>query len=342
MRLFNLDLHIAVISDVKYILNHLYGSSVEVVNWSISAHNFVLGSETPSVDVVNAGTWRGIDADMVAAFQARYDDFLRGFDGFIVTHTPVFCMLYEKFEKPIILVNSCRYEQPYGWNRDLDGWEWLNNGLRRMAASGQLVAVSNNRADRDYLCEGSGVESKYIPSLCLYTNETYRPVREQFVCFGDRRFFPRSRLLARKPRPGYTWRDLYSFKGIVHIPYEISTMALFEQYSAGVPLWLPSKAYYRRCVLDERMPFQSIYAQVTPAPLVEILNSIDFWLDRADYYDTSHFAGIHYYESREDLLRQLSSFDDAELERAVRSSWLAIRQEHVYAAWAELLAKFVF
>ncbi len=53
---------------------------------------------------------------MIDAFVKEYDDLLKSFDGFIVTHTPVLALLYEKYNKPVIIVNSCRYEQPFCWN----------------------------------------------------------------------------------------------------------------------------------------------------------------------------------------------------------------------------------
>ena len=292
-RFFNLDLHISVIQDVKHILNHLFGPTVEVTNWSISGHNWVFGASTPSVEIVNANTWKHLNPAMISAFQTKYDEFLRGFDGFIVTHTPAFCMLFEKYEKPILLVNSCRYEQPFCWNGDIAGWRDLNTALRRMKDRGQLIAVSNNRADRDYLA--LAVNSAHIPSLCLYTGATWAPTRPEFVCHGDRDHFPASSLLVPKPTSGYTWRDLYSYRGIVHIPYEMSTMSLFEQYSAGVPLWLPSKAYYRSCILRGTMPFGSIYARAAPtSELQTVLQDLDFWLDRADFYDNMNFRFVHF------------------------------------------------
>ena len=45
------------------------------------------------------------------------------YDGFVVTHSPVLCRLFERFNKPIILVNSCRYDQPYCWNHNQHGRE---------------------------------------------------------------------------------------------------------------------------------------------------------------------------------------------------------------------------
>lgn len=338
-RLFNLDLHVSVIQDVKHVLRHLYGSAVEVTNWSISGHNWVFGAATPTVDVVHADSWREINPGMVAAFQSRYGDFMRSFDGFVVTHAPVFCMLYETFGKPIVLVNSCRYEQPFCWSGDVAGWEWLNAGLKRMHDRGQLLAISNNRADQDYLFAGTGVASLHIPSLGLYTGATYAPTRMQCVCFGDRAFFPPSDRLIEKPRRGYAWKDLYSYKGIVHIPYEMSTMSLCEQYSAGVPLWLPSRRFYKECIERRAMPFASVYAKVCPAAVESRLRSLDFWLERADYYDSVYFPGIHFYDSPEDCVRQIACFRESTAAQAERSAWLATRCRNIYRKWEDVLGE---
>jgi hypothetical protein len=76
-------------------------------------------------------------------------------------------------EKPIILVNSCRYDQPYCWNGNMKEWVELNACLKRLEAKQLLISISNNKADQLYLQHGSGVASTHIPSLCLYTNVLY-------------------------------------------------------------------------------------------------------------------------------------------------------------------------
>ncbi|MCJ7767674.1 hypothetical protein MUP79_04735, partial [Candidatus Bathyarchaeota archaeon] len=45
--------------------------------------------------------------------------------------------------------------------------------------------------------------------------------------------------------PGRSWID---DKGIIHMPYECSTMSIFEQYSANVPLFFPSKSFLKELV----------------------------------------------------------------------------------------------
>lgn len=348
LKFFNLDLHISVIADVKNIIHTLYDQNVEIVNWSISGHNWVFQEPNRDVKVINQHTWRNIDARMISEFQTIYDDFLSQFDGFIVTHTPVFCMLYEKYGKPIILVNSCRYEQPYSWTADFLGWSWLSSGLRRMSDRGQLIAVSNNKADQEYLRRGTGIVSTWIPSLCLYTGASHQPIHGTAVVHGSRSFFPACAALVAKPDQ-YSWADLYSYNAVVHIPYEMSTMSLFEQYSAGVPLFLPSREFYVQCIEDGSMSFGSIYSSQhdpgilessgLPSDLKSALVSRDFWLDRADFYDSNNFKYIRFYSSRENLVEQITSFVDAD--REARLAWVAQRAVRVYKAWRALFQRFL-
>ena len=47
--------------------------------------------------------------------------------------------------------------------------EALHECLKRLHDKGLLIAISNNRADQEYLRLGAGIESIRLPSLCLYT-----------------------------------------------------------------------------------------------------------------------------------------------------------------------------
>jgi len=90
------------------------------------------------------------DFDDVAinAFTFLHASEAKEYDGFIVTHSPVWCRFFEQFDKPIVLVNSCRYDQPYCWNHNEHGRNELNACLRRLRDKGLLHVVSNNKADQ--------------------------------------------------------------------------------------------------------------------------------------------------------------------------------------------------
>jgi hypothetical protein len=345
-KFFNLDLHISVIADVKNILHQLYGKDIEVTNWSISGHNWVFKQNTPTVQVINAHTWRGINIDMINKFHQVYDHILKEYDGFIVTHTPIFALLYEKYGKPIIMVNSCRYEQPFSWTGDINMWGYLNVALKRMWDNKQLIAISNNRPDADYLFTGTGVKSHYIPSLCEYTNAKYNPITNKCIVYGNRNLFPESNKLVARPHSGYEWKDLYSYKAIVHIPYEMSTMSIFEQVSAGIPLFFPSKRFYLECNDNGLMTLSSRYANsVVPIELKDFYDTLDKWINGADFYAKGHefsLKYIYYYDSFNELVANINKFNETDEIRQARIEWLAKRKNRILELWKSLMDPIIY
>ena len=338
MRLFNLDLHISVIADVKNIFHRLY-PDIEITDWSISGHTWVMGEYREVVEIVNQKTWRDLDRNMIKAFHQRYDDFLQQFDGFIVTFPPAFLLLFEGYNKPIFLVNAIRYETPFGWNLNTEMMELLEQRMCEMEKNGQLIVVSNNLADAEYLKIGTGIHSHYIPSLCLYTNTSYQPKNDQFVMFSKSGYPDLENLIPSKQLGRFSWKELYGYKGIVHMPYEISTMSIFEQYSANIPLFFPTKRFLKQRLINKKMNFNSRYmVQGYPKKLDQALgaNWIDFWLDRADYYNEQEMKYLTYYDSVNDLSNKLKTVD-TELISQKMQSWNRVRQGRALRNWSDLI-----
>ena len=339
LRLFNLDAHISVISDVKDIFERLYQNKVEITNWSISGNRWVFGFPYVNVKHITQRSWKNINQEMIAAFQNEYDTYLSQFDGFIVTHTPVFARIFEKYNKPIIMVNSCRYNQPFCWNNDFQEQHLLNAALKRMVAKEQLFIVSNNKADQEYLRLGTGLESIWIPSLCAYTKEKHNPTTEgQAITYGYREIYPDSDKVLNK-RNGSTWKEIYNHSVIIHPAYESSTMSIFEQYTAGVPLLLPSKEYYTRLADEGSCPLTSIYMTKCPDDMYDAMEAtfdLQFWIDRADYYDQENMPHLYYYDSPEDAIAKAAAFKEEPAVRVKRDEFIAARQERILAAWDKL------
>jgi len=346
LHFFNIDLHISVIADIKNILNTLYGEKIKITDKSISGHSWVFKRNRDNVDIVNQNTWTKINEDMINQFYERYKDELSIYDGFIVTHSPVFALLYEKFNKPIIIINSTRYEQPYSFNNDIDSWDKLGNKLYNLYVKKQGIFISNNKADQEYLKLATGIETILIPSLCLYTNASYNPTTDKFVIYHNYNI-PETNNIKNKHSllgGGYNWNDLYSNKGIIQIPYEISTMSLFEQYSANMPLFIPSKNYLKELIKNGAR-FQSRYNKVYgnfsyPEKLRTALSDetwIDYWVDKADYYDEENFKYIIYFNNNEELVKRIEETDTDEVSRKMKEH-NTIRNENVYRMWEEIIS----
>lgn len=300
MKFFNIDLHISVIKDIKTIFENL-GHTVD--NFSLSDHNWVMNFPEFDSKIINKNNWINIDEKMCDLFFHQYKKMLDKYDGFIVTHTPVFARLYEKFNKPIIVIASTRYEFPYTF--DKNKWQTFNNFIN---TNPNIILISNNRFDKKYCELFLKKDVLLIESLCEYTNTNYTGEIDEFIIFSKAnidKFIMNKNLLYKELLKKYSWEDLSKRKGIIHIPYNISTMSFFEQYYSNIPLFVPSKK-----LLIE------LYNSVTPS-LTEIsyakvhnflstsllgitddpnqwkdVNIVQKWIDLADFYNLEYVQEI--------------------------------------------------
>lgn len=312
LRLFNLDLHISVIEDVKTHLQRYFGDEFDLVEWCISGHNHIMGKERSNPRYINNSEWRNIDRDRIGKFVMENREFLSSFDGFIVTHSPVFALIYQSFGKPIYVVNSCRFDQPFGGG-NLGMREYLVGELRRMSDEGMLRVVSNNKGDRDYFGEQTGIITEHIPSLCKYTGVRYVGNREEFLyCGGIDIGMPN--VVSKSTLPaGYEWSLICEFRGVIHVPYEISTMSIFEQYTSCIPLIVPSKRFLKEL------------GTLITVDVYDVLSSskyanIDEWIERADFYDEGNMPYVSYFDSWDELRELLGYIDTREITRLM-SDW---------------------
>lgn len=371
MHFFNIDLHISVIADVRRILGDL---GHRVTDWTLSGHAWVFGRARDPVDVITHENWRDIDQAMCDAFYDRYRHELAGYDAFIVTHTPSFAMLYERFEKPIIVIASTRYEHPF--SADADRWNRFNETLHRLHDCGQLVPLANNKYDSAYAKAFTGFEWPVIPSLCAYVEAPATLERPEYVYFADyeglataspllinkrdlREPVPSGqrilqRLAGKRARPGYSWRALSARRGAVHIPYNASTMALFEQYTSNLPLFFPSPTYLRQLFVEDggRTVLSQLshnqYLDLPPKSIIRPLSGGDpndfrdidnvmEWMSLADFYDPLNMPNISYFNSADELVEQLRECDARAISAAMRAHSFP-RQDDIYRKWQHVLA----
>lgn len=336
-KLFNLDLHISVMRDIQQELNL---KNLECLQWSISGSNRFSRSIykiSDPVDVVNSQSWNNLDEDLISLFEDRYKKFLSKFDGFIVTHTPALSQLYRSFGKPILVINSTRYEAPY--TNNINNWNNLDNYLIKEVGEKKILLASNNLGDSDYLKYRTNISSQVVPSFCEYTNVTWipggtqkvivsrSPELENFiedVTSGEWRSF------RKVMGSNYKWKQYFGIKEVLYIPYNISTMFLFELATAGIPVSVPSKKFLK--VISENYSgvlSELSYFQVQGLPAEQLAkddpnnySSSDFqnwWLDRADFYNSDLMPNV----------REISDFGELKKDRDLPGSYLdAISQRN--------------
>lgn len=328
MRFFCMDLHISVVADFKTAC-----PDVEVVDWCLSGHAWVMKRNQDFPDHINPHTWRNLTPDMIKKFQDKYDPFLKTFDGFIVGFCSAFAMIYEKYNKPIIMMNAVHYDIPFCWTRDQAMLVRFHECLDRLNRKGHLTIVSNNRAHEKYTRMGCGIDPVYIPSLCLYTNTTYTPTKPTFLLVnGD---VPEHPLITRKHAlpPRHEWSDVTAFRGIINLPYDVSLMSMFEHFTAGCPLFFPSKAFWKANPTIQSLT--AYWASELPEYL-SYFRSLDNWIDLADPYEAFDSPNTHYFDSIPHLFQLLETFEYVD-DRAFRQAHIA----DVKAKWAQIRQRIV-
>ena len=339
-----------MIADVR---TQLERRGLSLVDWTVSGHSWVFDRRRDPVAVVNERTLFAFGPRRARAFRRLYGSYLRSFRGFVATYPPAFALLYEGLEKPTLAVAATRYEWPfthYG-----PSWDWLDERLHAGIDDGWLTVIANNRADADYLAAYSGLRPVHIPSACTYTRATYTGRRRAaVVCAGDelaRDIVGALRSEAIPLRgglgPRYSQADLYDHRALVFIPYNVSIMALFEHYTACAPIYVPDRAFLK--ALRAKYPADVLsslsFCQVTGKPparqprgldLNDVADErvVDWYLDRADFYDGEWMPRIRQFESWEHL-DELLAHDDPGAISAAMAEDKPERLRRIEALWDE-------
>ena len=271
------------------------------------------------VDVVNAQTWRGLDPNMIDRFQDRYSDMIRSYDGIITTYPPAFAELYTGLDRPQLVVAATRYEAPYsGQPRQ---WDRLNAFLLGEVAAGRMTVAANNRGDADYLRFHTGLNVDVVPSVCDYQDgrspeDSGRllvmarpgPARERILEEAG----PRWRTVETALGRPFSWSDLSAASAIFVLPYNASTMSMFELATAGVRVLVPS----RRLLHELRASDESVLGELSFLQIERVDTAgrgsddpsnyrsplfIDWWLDRADFFDPMLMPNVFVVDSLEQL-----------------------------------------
>jgi len=302
LNFFNIDLHISVIEDISTIFRDL---GHEVTSWNMSGHNWVFGRQPKIIpELMN---WRNFDQKICDQFYEKYKKELSGYDGFIACYPPSFSLLFEKFQKPIYVVAATRYDYPI--SRSSEGFAWLNDKLGSMITSGQVIPIANNRFDAFYCEYYLGKKFTHIPSLCEYTKCKYTGRNGRFCVYEAR-------------RGTHTWSDLYDHLAIIHAPYNVSTMSIFEHYTANVPMLFPSKT--------DRRPMSQLFFDEHQTNF-DLLNHA--W-ELADFYDEEWMPHLLYYGIDTEI-RDLKA-DFPEISESVRR-FNVLRKQRIYELWSRLI-----
>jgi hypothetical protein len=187
--------------------------------------------------------------------------------------------------------------------------------------------VANNRGDADYFRFFTGSAIPTVPSLCVAGDLRWRGGNGQRIIVGrDSRLVQTIEAATNHTFVSvdelgtpYAWEDLLLCEEVCVLPQNISTMTLFRLATAGVPVAVPSKSL----IASLRPQYPSLLGELTFAQIEGRDNTqlrhddptnftsssyLDWWLDRADFYDHELMPNVRVFESFADLRDGDSSF----------------------------------
>lgn len=277
MNFFNIDSHISVIQDIIYIFNQL-GHKIDTR--SISDHSWLFNYKKWECDIVSKYNWKNINENTVDKFYLKYKNTFDKYDGFICTYNTLFVKLFEKFNKPIIVVVATRYDNFL--LDDENRLKWLEDSLNN---NPNIIRLTNNWFDKKYCENFLSTEWNVIPSLCKYTNATHVNKHSKSILFSKFNINLEN-ILHYKKLGNYKWEDLYEYQNIVHLPYNVSTMSIFEQHSANIPLIFPSIDFILNSF--NKIPF--LNEMILPSSNLKRNIKLFFtreWLEKCDFYNNT-------------------------------------------------------
>jgi len=348
MKIFNIDCHVSVIADLKQVFENL---GHELTSWSISGHNWIFDRNPKNLDIINPNNWMKLDQKMCDEFYERYKDELSEYDVFVCTYPPSFSMLYEKFNKPIILQIPIRYEVPF--HNDKLKWNNFNKYLKEKIDNGLIIPVANSEYDKRYFEFFVGRECELIPNICDYTNSIWNPKKNKFLYYSRLPLNLNNNFIVDKSSLGrYKWSDISEYNGIIMIPYNCSTMSIFEYYTSGIPLFVPSKNLMmdlyeknNQHVLSEitwnktfNLPPKSIIEcdQENDPNAYDDINIMSKWIQFSDFYNQDWMPHITYFDSFEHLNNILISVDLKSIHHSMMK-FNSERKSKIYNLWSNKL-----
>lgn len=347
MKFFNIDMHCAVISDVANIFKNL-GHQVD--DWSLSGHHWVMNKEKKIIPLNDGTIFTGcISNEACDVFYDTYKDQLNVYDGFIACYPANFAMLYEKWNKPIIIVNCIRYEHPN--SKCEKEWHNFNDFLHRYDQKKLLWYVCNNKGDVWYTKYFANIDGTHIPSFCDYIGIKYTGNIDKFIIHdGSHIENIKSNCYSlgaiRTSDWKYKWETLYDHKGAIHNPYHNGSMSIFEHYTGNMPMFFPSKTFIKELFYKNQTLSQLTFFKIynMPEPLHEPENPLnlsnpkilDKWIDTFDFYDEENMPYIQFFDNWDHLNTLLDTVDLKNISEKMKE-YNIIRKNKIYNSWKKIL-----
>lgn len=316
-----LDGHSSVIPDIASVsgmpsIEHILisdGDSPEI--GSYQTREFTKGLQPFTWDWANRRTFQ--------KFVDGHFGKLANYKGFVAAHPSSFAAIYAGFHKPVLMNISTRFEYPFTVDRK--SYEWLLERLIQMHKEGVLFPVANNLADKEYFELLTGLPAEYAPSLTSYVragqieDHSHKPSGPKVIFAKSEKLVSEISELTGGTWLGvkqvfkhrYSWRDLGTIAGAFVVPYNVSTMTLFELAQLNVPLVLPSMEMTRKLITSG---YSGVLSELHFTEVMGLharkgvgyrdpLGDLNWWFERSDFVRSPLVSALStFIDSPKDLM----------------------------------------
>lgn len=370
LRLFGMDHHHAVLWDMKQILRPL-GIRVDFV-WLCDGrppvNEAIPGQEPPffsSLDIYKTPPTQPLDS----GFKERILE--RQYDGVITSHSLITTYRLSDLGLPMFHINSTRFGNE--WIQSPEKHGVLVEKIRELLQAGRLHIAHNNLGDQMYFRQFfQPIEPNqeiYIPSLCESLHRLRKKSVEprKFLIWDTRQVLlqkdgspfmkqlytklkqslgdsveSQAVLLAQKQEylpEGY----LDQYTAVIHLPYNVSTMSIFQQTRSNIPVWVPSKELLETLWKDPKEPNElswTVFApgsEATASPLDHVRDPdvVKAYVSKADFYDETTMGCICEFNSIDDLVQKIATTDyQAVIDKSEAQQQR--RRQEIFSSWEQV------
>ena len=370
LRLFGLCHHHAVLWDMKQILRPL-GIQLDFTWLSDGrppVNEAIASSEPPfysSYDLYKQDP----RAPLPEEFKQRI--LSRGYDAVITSHSIITAYRLKDLGLPLIHVNSTRFGNE--WIQDSEKHTLLVQEIQKLLDSRQLTVVHNNRGDQQYFKEHfptvSPQQEVYCPSLCeaLYRIRATDSQLKKALIWDTRQVLLQekgspfmkklyetlkkshgdsidSQAILMAEKQAYLPEGfLDTYTAVIHIPYNISTMSIFQQTRANIPVWVPSQRLLAELWSRPEEPNELSWtifkeesenqSHITFWDKARNPETTAKWASLADFYHT--MGCVFEFDSIEDLASRLFTVDYNSSIVQSEANQKAKREE-IFALWEQV------
>ena len=228
-------------------------------------------------------------------------------------------------------------------------YDYFINFLKRGIDNKIIIPLVNNKLDKEYAEKCTDRVWDLMWPLCSYNKEKYIGSNNNFLFYSKFDNFINYLRIPNIIKKSYieNYKDILKYKSLVCLPYNNTSMFIFEQYNANMPMLFPSfdylvylwKNYMHLGVMSEISHWGVFNLDKKRTINIRMKNNIPnlndykdiksfkFWSSLSEFYDNDIMPYIEFYDSIGELEYKLLTLKFEEISYKINKFNIKKRSE---------------